>query len=70
MSDQGRFLVHCIEQYKLAKGSTGRQVFELFERYGVIDYIMDCYGALHTTGTQYIVDDLDRFIANQKRSLA
>lgn len=69
MSDQVRFLAYCIEMYKRAKGATGRQVFELFEHYGAIEYIMDCYGALHTTGTQYIVADLDQFIANRKRSL-
>ena len=70
MSEKGRFLVYCIEMYKKAKQSSGRQVFELFERYGAIDYIMDCYGALHTTGERYIVDDIDRFIANRRRSLA
>ena len=70
MSEQGRFLVYCIEIYKLAKQKTGRQVFELFERYGVIDYIMECYGALHTTGEEYIVDDLDRFIAARERPVA
>ncbi len=70
MSDKGRFLVYCIEMYKRAKSANGRQVFELFERYGVIDYVMECYGALHTTGTQYIVDDIDRFLANQRRELA
>lgn len=66
MSDSGRFLIYCIEIYKAAKGSTGRQVIELFDRYGVTDYVMDCYGALHTTGERYIVDDIDRFIANRK----
>ena len=66
MSEKGRFLIYCIEMYKKAKGTTGRQVYELFERYGAIDYILDCYGALHTTGEQYIISDIDRFIANQK----
>lgn len=70
MSDQGRFLVYCIEVYKRAKGATGRQVFDLFERYGAIDYVMGCYGALHTTGEEYIVSDIDRFIANRRRELA
>ena len=66
MSERGRFLVYCIEVYKRAKGTTGRQVFELFERYGAIDYVMDSYGALHTTGEEYIVEDIDRFIANRR----
>lgn len=66
MTEQGRFLVYCIEVYKQAKGLAGRQVLELFDRYGVADYIMDSYGALHTTGEQYIVDDIDRFIENRQ----
>ena len=67
MSDQGRFLIYCIEVYKQAKHSTGRQVFEFFDRYGAVDYIMNSFGALHTTGEEYIVSDIDRFIANQRR---
>jgi hypothetical protein len=35
---------------------------ELFGQYGVVDYIMACYEALHTTGTNYIIEDIDLFI--------
>lgn len=62
MSDQGKFLVYCIEMYKSAKRMTGKQAMELFARYGVVDYIIACYEALHTTGTNYIVEDIDLFI--------
>ncbi|HIR14155.1 MAG TPA: DUF3791 domain-containing protein [Candidatus Choladousia intestinavium] len=31
----------------------------LFNRYRVIDYIRDYYEALHTTGRQYNVDDIN-----------
>lgn len=70
MSERGRFLVYCIEMYKKAKGSSGWKVYEYFERHGAIDYILDCYGALHTMGEQHIIDDIDRFIEIQKKSLA
>ena len=62
MSEQGKFLVYCIEMYKSAKRMTGRQAIELFGRYGVVGYIMECYEALHTTGNNYIVEDIDLFI--------
>lgn len=62
MSDQGKFLVYCIEMYKSAKKMTGKQAMELFSRYGVTDYIIACYEALHTTGANYIVEDIDLFI--------
>ncbi|GHU62121.1 hypothetical protein FACS189445_4830 [Spirochaetia bacterium] len=57
------FLVYCIESYKSAKHYTGKQVISLFTRYGVLDYIIDCAGALHTTGEQYIIQDIDEYIA-------
>ena len=41
----------------------GKSVIDLFNRYRVIDYIRDYYEALHTTGRQYIVDDISMYIA-------
>jgi len=62
MSKEGRFLVFCLEMYKAAKHMTGKQVIELFKRYDITDYVLSCYEALHTTGTDYIVEDIDLFI--------
>ena len=69
MSEEGKFLIYCIETYKLVKQATGRQIYDMFEHYGVLDYIVSCYGALHTTGDLYIVDDIDRFIMRRKAEL-
>jgi len=54
------FIVYCIEEYKSAAALKGKDVIELFNRYGVIDYIADYCEALHTTGRQYIIDDISR----------
>jgi hypothetical protein len=62
MSAEGKFLVFCLETYKAAKHLTGSQVMELFNRYDITDYVMSCYEALHTTGTNYIIADIDLFI--------
>ena len=62
MSKQGDFMVYCTEQYKSAKKLTGKQVSDLFSRYRVWDYIYSCFEALHTTGTNYIVEDIDLYI--------
>ena len=35
---------------------TGKQVIELFKRYDITDYVLSCYEALHTTGTNYIAE--------------
>lgn len=62
MSNQGNFLIYCVELYKSAKKLTGREVSALFSRYQVWDYIYSCFEALHTTGANYIIDDIDQFI--------
>ena len=62
MSNQGDFLIFCTEQYKSAKKLTGKQVSALFSRYRVWDYIYSCFEALHTTGSNYIVEDIDLYI--------
>lgn len=68
MSKEGKFLVFCIEQYKSAKNLTGRQVAELFKKYEVSEYIVSCFEALHTTGTNYIIEDIDLFIEARQAS--
>ncbi len=66
MSKEGNFLVFCIEQYKSAKKLNGRQVIELFKNYKVSEYIVTCFEALHTTGTNYIIEDIDLYIEARK----
>ena len=62
MNKEAKFLVFCLEMYRASKNMTGKQAIELFKRYGVSDYVLSCYEALHTTGTNYIVEDIDLFI--------
>ena len=62
MSDEGKFLIFCLEMYKAAKKLTGRQAITLFKQYGITDYVIACYDALHTTGTSYIIEDIEHFI--------
>ncbi len=62
MSKSLPFLVYCIELYKTEKNMTGKSVIELFSKHNVIDYIISSYGALHTTGKEYTIADIDAFI--------
>ena len=62
MSKEGVFLIYCTEQYKHSKNLNGKEVAELFTKYRVWDYIYSCYEALHTTGNEYIVEDIDLYI--------
>jgi hypothetical protein len=66
VSKEGKFLIYCIEIYKAAKNLSGRQIIELFKRYGLFDYVLTCYEALHTTGEKYIIEDINSFIEARK----
>lgn len=66
MSEEGKFLIFCIEQYKSAKNLTGKQVMDLFRKYKISEYIVSCFEALHTTGTNYIIEDIDLYIEARK----
>jgi len=63
-----KFLVYCVEIYKTAYGLNGKQVMQLFNRYGISDYIINCYGALHTTGPEYIIKDIAALIDERLRN--
>lgn len=62
MSKETEFLVFCMENYKVHKAITGRQVSHLFRQYGVMQYIRDYYDVLHTTGSHYLNDDIDQYL--------
>ena len=61
------FYTYCLEKYALSKGLAGLQAFALLKRYGADDYLIDHYDLLHTQGTGYVIDELDRFIQRRKR---
>jgi hypothetical protein len=61
-----KFLVYCIEIYKTAYRLNGREVMRLFDQYGILDYIVYSYGALHTTGPEYIIEDITALIAERQ----
>lgn len=68
MSKTLEFKAFCFEAYRADKNLTGRQAMLLFKKYGVLDYLDACYDVLHTTGRDYIVEDIDIFI--EKRTSA
>lgn len=68
MSKELPFIILCIEQYKNQKGMTGRDVLDLFNQYEVCEYIRSFYEALHTTGTKYIINDIDLYIKSRQNA--
>ncbi len=66
MSQETKFAIFCLESYKVRRSLTGKQAVELFEKYGVFDYIREFYDVLHTTGYQYINHDIDLYLKARK----
>jgi len=67
MNARIQFTVFCIEEYKVAKRKSGKQVAALFKKHNVLDYLRTCYEALHTIGPAALVADMDAFIRSRKR---
>ena len=66
MSERMEFMAYCVEEYKAVERLNGKAVIDLFGKYDVLEYIGNCYGALHTTGGPYIVEDINTFINSRK----
>lgn len=65
MSKEMTFTVFCLESYKLHRNLTGKAVAKLFSDYGVFDYIYEFYDVLHTTGHNYINNDIDIYLKSR-----
>lgn len=68
MSKEAKFLVYCMERYRHFGGLSGSEVAELFEKYGIYDYITKYFEALHTMGDDYIIKDIDDYIDSIKET--
>ena len=65
--EEFEFYTYSIEKFAQSKNLTGLQAMALLKRYGADDYLIDHYDLLHTQGTGYVIDELDRFIRRRKR---
>ena len=68
MSKEVKYLIFCMEEYKKAEKLSGKEVSALFEKYHVFDFITSCYEALHTSGTEYMIADINMYIEAGKAS--
>jgi len=66
MDNITKFLVYCIEIYKTAYKLSGKQVIHLFNQYKIPEYIVKFYNALHTTGPEYIIEDITSLIEERR----
>lgn len=60
------FYTYCLEKYAKAFKSSGISTWGLFKETGADEYVLSNYDLLHTQGTEYLVEDLHRFITKRK----
>lgn len=65
--DTAYFISFCIEQYKVEKGISGKEAMDILLENGVLDYLFDHYEVLHSQSWQWLIEDIDEFIAERKR---
>ena len=63
------FVSFCIENFKAEYKMKGKNVAELFERTGAIDFLYDGYDLLHTQGKDYILSEIVIFLENRGYSV-
>lgn len=61
-----RFLVFCIEQYRLRDNLTSASVLALFIRLGVDRFLREHFEVLHSQSTEYILHEIDVFIKRRR----
>lgn len=62
-----KFIIFCLENYKISKKISAMQALADFKDYGVFDYLTAGYDILHTQGKNYLMADIQDFINNQKQ---
>lgn len=58
------FLSFCIEQYKHVKNIDGRTIKELFDKFGVTEFLLENYDVLHTQSREWILEEIETFLKN------
>ena len=60
------FKIFCLENYKAFHNITGKTAFDVHKKYRLFDYITEYYDILHSYGLNYLINDIDEFIAHRK----
>ncbi len=61
------FFTYMLEKYALSNGMGGLQALALFKEYDVDEFLINNYDLLHTQGTGYVIDEINRFIQRRRR---
>ena len=56
------FYTYTLEKYAISKQISGLHAYAIFKEFRVDEFLMEHYDFLHTQGTGYVLDEIDRFI--------
>ncbi|WP_434283513.1 DUF3791 domain-containing protein [Clostridium botulinum] len=59
------FVSFCIENFKVEFKMKGKDVANLFDESGVIDFLIDGYDVLHIQGKDYVLFEIEIFLKNR-----
>lgn len=65
--DAFEFYVYTLEKYAISKRMGGLQALALFKEYEADEFLLKHYDLLHTQGTGYVIDEVQRFIDRRKK---
>ena len=66
VSSVARFVVFCIERYRLRGGLSPAAVLAMFKESGVEEFLMRNFEVLHSQSVEYILREIDLFIKKQR----
>lgn len=64
-SESVAFLLYCIEMYKLKHNINGTEAHSIFAKNNINTFILDNFGALHTTGIEYVLEEIEEMISKE-----
>ena len=64
MNEKMKFFIYLLENYAMAKGISGKQVFDLWKSKNLIDYILDMYFLYHQERLENAFADIDSKLLN------
>lgn len=66
-SEAFEFYVYTLEKYALSKRISGLQALALFKEYEADEFLLKHYDLLHTQGTGYVLDEIQKYIDRRKK---
>ncbi len=66
LNNINRLQLFCLENYKTAKGISGKNALEEFKKHGIFVFISNNYEVLHTQGKNYILDEINHYMNNRR----